>query len=92
MAFAEEPEDKTVYVITDASGAATKVIDPSGSGQEDANELPIEIHTVYTLDGEEISPEELAEQHITPSTIRLSIGTEHIDDIIEDLSQALNNI
>ena len=36
--------------------------------------------------------EELAQQHITPSTIRLSIGTEHIDDIIEDLSQALDKI
>ena len=29
---------------------------------------------------------------ITPSTIRLSIGTEHIDDIIEDLAQALDKI
>ncbi len=27
-----------------------------------------------------------------PSTIRLSIGTEHIDDIIEDLSQAFDKI
>ena len=40
----------------------------------------------------QLSPEELAEQHITPSTIRLSIGTEHIDDIIEDLSQAFDKI
>jgi O-acetylhomoserine (thiol)-lyase len=35
-----------------------------------------------------MSPEELAEQHITPSTIRLSIGIEHIDNIIADLDQA----
>jgi O-acetylhomoserine (thiol)-lyase len=34
----------------------------------------------------------LAEQHITPATVRLSIGTEHIDDIIEDLAQALDKI
>jgi O-acetylhomoserine (thiol)-lyase len=39
-----------------------------------------------------MSPEELAEQHITPSTVRLSIGTEHIDDILEDLQQALEKI
>lgn len=39
-----------------------------------------------------MSPEELAEQHITPSTVRLSIGTEHIDDIIDDLSQAFDKI
>ena len=43
----------------------------------------------YTTTHSQLSPEELAEQHITPSTIRLSIGTEHIDDIIDDLKQAL---
>ncbi len=43
----------------------------------------------YTTTHSQLSPEELAEQHITPSTIRLSIGTEHIDDILEDLQQAL---
>ena len=46
----------------------------------------------YTTTHSQLSPEELAEQHITPSTIRLSIGTEHIDDIIEDLAQALDKI
>ena len=46
----------------------------------------------YTTTHSQLSPEELAEQHITPSTIRLSIGTEHIDDIIEDLAQALEKI
>ena len=46
----------------------------------------------YTTTHSQLSPEELAEQHITPSTIRLSIGTEHIDDIIADLSQALDKI
>jgi O-acetylhomoserine sulfhydrolase (EC 2.5.1.49) len=46
----------------------------------------------YTTTHSQLSPEELAEQHITPSTIRLSIGTEHIDDIIEDLKQALDQI
>ena len=46
----------------------------------------------YTTTHSQLSPEELAEQHITPSTIRLSIGTEHIDDIIDDLAQALDKI
>ena len=46
----------------------------------------------YTTTHSQMNPEELAEQHITPSTIRLSIGTEHIDDIIADLSQAFDKI
>ena len=46
----------------------------------------------YTTTHSQLSPEELAEQHITPSTVRLSIGTEHIDDIIDDLAQALEKI
>ena len=46
----------------------------------------------YTTTHSQMTDEELAEQHITPSTIRLSIGTEHIDDIIEDLAQALEKI
>ena len=46
----------------------------------------------YTTTHSQMSPEELAQQHITPSTIRLSIGTEHIDDIIDDLDQAFAQI
>ncbi len=46
----------------------------------------------YTTTHSQLSPEELAEQHITPATVRLSIGTEHIDDIIGDLKQALDKI
>ena len=46
----------------------------------------------YTTTHSQMSPEELAQQHITPSTVRLSIGTEHIDDIIDDLSQAFENV
>ena len=42
----------------------------------------------YTTTHSQMSPEELAQQHITPSTVRLSIGTEYIDDIIDDLDQA----
>ena len=43
----------------------------------------------YTTTHSQLSPEELAEQHITPSTVRLSIGTEHIDDLFAALEQAL---
>ncbi len=44
----------------------------------------------YTTTHSQLEPEELERQHITPATIRLSIGTEHIDDIIADISQALD--
>lgn len=46
----------------------------------------------YTTTHSQLSSEELAAQHITPSTIRLSIGTEHIDDLLADLSQAFEKI
>lgn len=46
----------------------------------------------YTTTHSELNEEEFKEQHITPSTIRLSIGTEHIDDIIADLEQALAQV
>ena len=45
------------------------------------------IHPATTTHSQ-LSPEELADQDIYPNTIRLSIGTEHIDDIIADLDQA----
>lgn len=46
----------------------------------------------YTTTHSQMSPEELEAQHITPSTVRLSIGVEHIDDIIDDLSSAFDAI
>ena len=49
------------------------------------------IHPATTTHSQ-LSPEELEAQHIYPSTIRLSIGTEHIDDIIADIDQALAKI
>lgn len=44
------------------------------------------IHPATTTHAQ-LSPEELADQGIKPTTIRLSIGTEHIDDIIADLDR-----
>lgn len=46
------------------------------------------IHPATTTHSQ-LSPEELLEQGIRPNTIRLSIGTEHIDDIIADLEKGL---
>ena len=46
----------------------------------------------YTTTHSQLSEENLMAQHITPSTIRLSIGTEHIEDLLTDLSNALNQI
>lgn len=46
----------------------------------------------YTTTHSELTENELKLAHITPSTIRLSIGTEHYEDIIEDLKQALDSI
>ena len=45
------------------------------------------IHPASTTHGQ-LNAEELEEQGIRPNTIRLSIGTEHIDDIIQDLEEA----
>lgn len=49
------------------------------------------IHPASTTHSQ-LNDEELAEQGIYQSTIRLSIGTEHIDDIIADLDQAFDKI
>jgi len=46
------------------------------------------IHPASTTHSQ-MSAEELEASGIKPNTIRLSIGTEHIDDILEDLAQAL---
>ncbi|MGN0822721.1 MAG: O-acetylhomoserine aminocarboxypropyltransferase/cysteine synthase family protein [Candidatus Gallimonas sp.] len=48
------------------------------------------IHPASTTHSQ-LSEEELLDQGITPATVRLSIGTEHIDDIIADLKQALED-
>ena len=38
----------------------------------------------------QLSPEELAKAGVTEGLVRLSIGIEHIDDLMEDIDQALN--
>lgn len=49
------------------------------------------IHPASTTHSQ-MNEQELAASGITPSTIRLSIGTEHIDDIIYDLDQAFKTL
>lgn len=49
------------------------------------------IHPASTTHSQ-LNEEELLEQGIKPNTIRLSIGTENIDDIIEDLEEAFKAV
>ena len=49
------------------------------------------IHPASTTHAQ-LNEEELLEQGIKPNTIRLSIGTEHIDDIIQDLEEAFKSV
>lgn len=49
------------------------------------------IHPASTTHSQ-LNEQELEEQGIKPNTIRLSIGTEHIDDIIFDLQEAFDSI
>ena len=49
------------------------------------------IHPASTTHSE-CNEQELADQGIKPNTIRLSIGTEHIDDILFDIKEALDAV
>jgi O-acetylhomoserine (thiol)-lyase len=49
------------------------------------------IHPASTTHSQ-LSKEELEDSGIKPNTIRLSVGTEHIDDIIDDLNNAFKNL
>jgi O-acetylhomoserine/O-acetylserine sulfhydrylase-like pyridoxal-dependent enzyme len=49
------------------------------------------IHPASTTHSQ-LSPEEQARTGVTPGYVRLSIGIEHIDDILADLDQALAKV
>ena len=49
------------------------------------------IHPASTTHSQ-LTEAELAEQGLQPNTIRLSVGTEHIDDLLADLSQAFDAV
>lgn len=56
-----------------------------------ADSKSLVIHPATTTHSQ-LTEAELAEQDIKPNTIRLSIGTEHIDDIIADLAQGFEAV
>ena len=63
------------------------------SGREDLIEqMNQEIKILNEYLPKQLTEEELADVGIQPNTIRLSIGTEHIDDILFDLKEALDQI
>lgn len=49
------------------------------------------IHPASTTHGQ-MTPQELSACGILPNTVRLSVGTEHIDDLLADLAQALEAV
>ena len=49
------------------------------------------IHPATTTHSQ-MSPEELEQQHIYPSTVRLSVGTENINDLIDALQEAFEYV
>lgn len=53
-----------------------------------ADSKSLVIHPATTTHSQ-LTPEQQCQQSIYPGTVRLSIGTEHIDDLIADLDQAL---
>ena len=82
------------FDVVGGEEAARKVIDSleifsNLANVADAKSLVV--HPASTTHGQ-LSPEELAYTGITPSQIRLSIGLENADDLIEDLRLALKNI
>lgn len=56
-----------------------------------ADSKSLVIHPATTTHSQ-LTEEELADQGIKPNTIRLSIGTEHIDDIIADLKKGFTAV
>ena len=80
------------FVIDGGADAARRFIDSLEIFSLLANVADVKslvIHPASTTHSQ-LNEKELAEQHIYPGTVRLSIGTEHVDDLIDDLSQALD--
>ena len=80
--------------IRDSAETAKKFIDHLEVFSLLANVADVKslaIHPASTTHSQ-LSEAELAEQGIKPNTIRLSIGTENIDDIIYDLQEAFDSL
>ena len=78
----------TVKDVPDVPGMSFKIFSLLANV---ADVKSLVIHPASTTHSQ-MNEQELAASGITPSTIRLSIGTEHIDDIIYDLDQAFNQL
>ena len=102
--LSEDPEQKRLYNEYFPNGAGSIFTFRIKGGAKEAQDFidrlqlfsllanvadvkSLVIHPASTTHSE-LSPEELIDQGIYDNTIRLSIGTEHIDDIIADLAQA----
>ena len=82
------------FEIKGGEAAAWKFIDSLQIFSLLANVADVKSLVIHpaTTTHSQMTPEELAQQHITPSTIRLSIGVEHTNDIIDDMQQAFDQI
>lgn len=107
-AVTEEEDQKRLYKAYFPKGGASIFTFEIKGGAEEARKFidsleifsllanvadvkSLAIHPASTTHSQ-LNEEELKEQGIRPNTIRLSIGTEHIDDIIEDLETAFERI
>ena len=72
---------KWVFAVTNSVALLANVADSKS----------LVIHPASTTHAQ-LTPQEQAIQEIFPGTIRLSIGTEHIDDLLADLKQALEAV
>lgn len=102
--LSEHPDNKLYRKYFPNGGATIFTFEIKG-GQEEAHKFIDNLHIFSLLANvadvkslvihpattthAQLTTEELKEQGIKSNTIRLSIGTEHIDDILEDLQQAL---
>ncbi|MDR0892733.1 MAG: O-acetylhomoserine aminocarboxypropyltransferase/cysteine synthase [Mediterranea sp.] len=82
------------FEIKGGQAEAHKVIDSLQIFSLLANVADVKSLVIHpaTTTHSQLNEQELADQGIKQSTIRLSIGTEHIDDILADLDQALSTI
>lgn len=82
------------FEVTGGINAAHMVIDSLKIFSMLANVADVKSLVIHpaTTTHSQLTADQQAAQKIYPGTIRLSIGTEHCDDLIEDLAQALDNI
>ena len=82
------------FEIKDGQQEAHKFIDSLKIFSLLANVADVKSLVIHpaTTTHSQLNETELAEQNIKPNTIRLSIGTEHIDDILADLAQAFKAV